>query len=269
MLLLCIYFKLCFGAAVSVHINEIFPRAHDSPEWLELYNGSDAPINVKGWHYGKNDDSVVVSLSDQMILSRGFLVLTKDIAAFSSVYPDVQNVIQLPHWYTLDNYHDTIVLWDASAVARDTAAWDSKWFSSWTTQDLSRVTMTLSGMDKRSWVLSDNPSPGKQNPETTWHAAAVSALEIGPVPFTPNNDGKDDYLVISLLLAPGASATVSIYGFDGKKYYEIANVLTPQILWNGNTSSGLKMPCGPFFVVAEVNNNGVKSIIRKKGVLWR
>ncbi len=258
-----------FAKSETVRINEIFPRAQNSPEWFELYNGSAAEVNVRGWHVGKNDDSSVVALTDMIIKPGGYLVCTKDIAAFSTVFPGVQNAVQLPHWYTLDNYHDTVVLWDANALPCDSVAWDSKWFSSWTTQSISRVSDAMNGMDKRSWVIAGNPSPGKQNPEKAWHGADIFTLDIGPIPFTPNGDGKDDYLSIDLALPAGATASISIYGFDGKKYYDIADALSPHILWNGNASSGAKMPCGPFFVVEEIDNNGAKSVLRKKGVLWR
>jgi hypothetical protein len=131
------------------------------------------------------------------------------------------------------------------------------------------VSFRASGLDRTAWVLSENPTPGDSNPEASWRAATSASLDIGPIPFTPNNDGKDDYLSIKLMLPPGATGSVAMYGFDGRKYYGIAPVVSPEVLWNGKTGSGAIVPNGPFFVIAEITNNGVKSVMRKKGVLWR
>jgi hypothetical protein len=254
----------------TVKINELFPRATAScPEWIELFNTGNAAVNLKGWFIGHPGDSSVISAGDLMVGPGGFCVLTRDSAQFFSAIPSTHRVVQLQHWHSLDNYHDTICLWDAGGTVSDQAGWNYQWYSAWANQSLSRVSLRASGLDRAAWVLSENPTPGDSNPEVFWHAAASASLDIGPIPFTPNNDGKDDYLSIKLVLPPGATGSVAIYGFDGRKYYEIVPVVSPEVLWNGKTGSGAAVPNGPFFVIAEIDNNGAKSAIRKKGVLWR
>ena len=254
----------------AVKINEIFPRATVScPEWIELFNTGTASVNLRGWYIGRHGDSSLISAGDAMVPGNGFLIVTKDTVQFAAAYPGTRSV-QPQHWHALDNYHDTLVLWDAGGIISDSAGWDYRWFGAWTNQSLSRVSFNMSGFDRAAWALAENPTPGQPNPEVVWHSAAAPSLDIGPIPFTPNNDGKDDYLSIKLILPPGATGSIAIYGFDGRKYYDVAPVVSPEILWNGRTASGAMVPCGPFFVVAEAFcNNGGKSVIRKKGVLWR
>lgn len=255
----------------TVRINEIFPRATaQCPEWLEMANPGNSPVSLQGWYVGRPGDSSLISAGNPVIVAGGFLIITKDSTQFESAFPAVRGAVQPQHWHSLDNYHDTLLLWDARGVVRDSVGWDYRWFTSWTTQSLSRVSMKVAGYDKTAWVLSPNPTPGQPNPEVAWRTATAASLDISPIPFSPNNDGKDDYLSIKIMLPPGATGSIAIYGFDGKKYYEVAAVVSPEILWNGRTGNGSIVPCGPFFVIVETfGNNGTTQTIRKKGVLWR
>jgi hypothetical protein len=255
----------------AVKINEIFPRATAScPEWFELFNTGTAAANLRGWSAGRPGDSSMISAGDVIVSPGGFCIVTRDTVQFDSAFPAAGRAIEPQHWHALDNYHDTLMLWDISGAVSDSAGWNYQWFPGWINQSLSRVSTTASGFDRSAWALSQNPSPGDSNPEVSWRASASATLDISPIPFTPNNDGKDDYLSIRLKLPPGATGSVAVYGFNGRKYYEIATVVSPEILWNGKTASGALVPCGPFFVIAETTNmNGAKSVIREKGILWR
>jgi hypothetical protein len=277
--------KLAFAAAVAlwlffrtvdaqaptsaIRINEIFPRAQtDCPEWLELANRSSASVNIKNWKYGHLDDSCLITASDFFVPANGFVVLAKDKALFSVKYPATLLVIQPVRWRALDNYYDTVYVWDSSGVLCESAGWDYHWVPSWTDQSLARVSLMISGLLPEAWVVASKASPGQPNSEAAPRASDAS-LDIGPIPFTPNNDGKDDYLSIKVNPPAGASVNVSIYGFDGRKYFDVPQPFSPQFLWNGIAAGGRAAPAGPFFVVAEISNNGNKQVIRKKGILWR
>jgi hypothetical protein len=266
----CAVFSVAGQADTSVKITELFPRATaQCPEWLELTNTGTAAISLQGWYIGRPGDSSLVTPGNVVIPANGFLVLAKDSVQFETAFPAIRGAIQPQHWHSLDNYHDTLMLWNAGGIRSDSVGWDYRWFGAWTNQSLSRVSMSVSGYDRAAWVLSENPTPGQSNPEVTWHTAAAASLDIGPIPFSPNSDGKDDYLSIRLTLPPGTTGGIALYGFDGRKYYEVTPVVSPEILWNGRSGNGVAVPCGPFFVVAEVKNGGHTQMIRKKGVLWR
>ncbi|HUI91197.1 MAG TPA: hypothetical protein VLX68_03015 [Chitinivibrionales bacterium] len=253
----------------AIKINEIFPRAQtDCPEWLELANTSGVSINIKNWKYGHLDDSCLITATDFFVPANGFVVLTKDMTLFSAKYPATVSVIQPVRWRALDNYHDTLYVWDSSGVLCESAGWDSHWFDSWTDQSLARVSLTVSGLLPEAWVVASKASPGQPNSDAMWRASGAQ-LDIGPIPFTPNNDGKDDFLSIQLSLPAAATAVVSIYGFDGRKYLDLPTPPSRQFLWNGIAAGGRPAPAGPFFVVAEISENGNKHMIRKKGILWR
>jgi hypothetical protein len=253
----------------SIRINEIFPRAQtDCPEWFELANISSLPVNLKNWKYGDQDDSCGITNLDLELPANGFAVLTKDKPLFLTRYPACPMVIQPLRWHALDNYHDTMYVWDSSGVLQEGAGWDYRWFDSWTDQSLARVSFVKSGLASDAWVVSVRASPGQPNAEAAWRGNGA-ALDIGPVPFTPNGDGTDDFLSIRISVPASASALVSIYGFDGRKYLDLPHPLSQQFLWNGIIAGGMAAPAGPFFVIAEISGNGSRQVIRKKGILWR
>jgi hypothetical protein len=101
-----------------------------------------------------------------------------------------------------------------------------------------------------------------------WRAVSQPSLSIGPTPFTPDGDGRDDKLLISLLLPAETTVRLSIIGANGMTLYTFPTIAEKQY-WTGNTSSGHPAPIGPFYVIAEYIKNGNKSIIRNRGVLWR
>jgi hypothetical protein len=72
-----------------------------------------------------------------------------------------------------------------------------------------------------------------------------------------------------LTLPPTYSATISIYGFNGKKYLDLPVMPLPRFTWDGKTTGGAPAAVGPFFVVATFKNGSTTTIIRKKGILWR
>jgi|WetSurMetagenome_2_1015567.scaffolds.fasta_scaffold00022_8 hypothetical protein len=268
----CLVAVAAFGQDDSgIRVSELFPRqAADCPEWIELANTSGSAVNLQNWKYGNADDTCLITAADFSIPAGGYAVLTKDKTLFSSKYPAVSLVLQPVRWKSMDNYHDTLFFRDSTGFARECAGWDSRWFASWSNQSLARVSFQADGCTNEAWVAAAIPSPGQPNPDAR-HRAGVASLDIGPIPFTPNNDGKDDYLSIRISFPAAASAAVGVYGFDGRKYLDLPQPPPPsyQYLWNGALASGGAAPAGPFFVVAEITSGGTKQVLRKKGALWR
>jgi len=253
-----------------VKINEVFPRANaGEPEWLELVNVSQMTINLKNWFFGNSEDTAVMASRDLFLEPGGYLVLTGNAGLFCSRYPAKNRLVVPPDWHSLDNYNDTLCLWDAGRNLKERVSWQSGWFSGWTNDALERVSLSTTGMDAASWVLTASPTPGQPNGAVSWRAGAKPQLDAGPLPFTPNSDGRDDLLSIFIDLPAGYSARVSIYGFSGKKLRSFAGPLSHQIYWDGKLDNGSPAPTGPFFVVMEASSSQGTMTLRKKGVLWR
>ena len=256
----------------SLMINELFPRATTSiPEWFELINRTTATIDIRGWYFGNAEDKRVLSERSNTILPGEYLIVTADSALFLSAHPSCRRICVPPSWHTLDNYHDTLIVSTASQIPVDTAAWNSSWFDVWDRGSLEKVSIEASGIARSSWARSERSSPGQPNVALSIYSQSAIRLEAGPIPFTPNNDNVNDLCIISVICPPTYSTAVSIWGFDGTKYCDLAMPPTQQLFWNGKRADGSNAPVGPFFVVVQLTNkeDGGKKQLRQKGVLWR
>ncbi|MCI0496060.1 gliding motility-associated C-terminal domain-containing protein [candidate division KSB1 bacterium] len=85
---------------------------------------------------------------------------------------------------------------------------------------------------------------------------------IQPNPFTPNEDGFNDYVWFNfpeLLTEPGS---ISIFNFRGKKIIEISD----DNRWFGKDENGKEQPAGVYLYVVKINgkiiNNGTVALVR-------
>ncbi len=255
-----------------IKINEIFPRATAAvPEWIELINVSAMPVNLKNWRYGTPEGSDnIITTTDYTLEPGHFCVITKSAEEFSIVYSVGINFIQPISWQSLDNYRDTLVLISTLEEAPcESIYYDYDWFDSWDYQSVARISVGKSGLEESAWTLAQKPTPGLPNPEVNWQSQKKADLHIGPIPFTPNHDGKNDSLSIRIILPASQKMSITIYGFNGRKLYDLPVTTQETFTWNGRTSDGRHAPVGPFFVVATVTKGNTETLIRKKGILWR
>jgi hypothetical protein len=257
-------------AAPAIQITEIFPRATSGiPEWFEINNTSLNPIDLRNWKFGAVSDTGIICTTSVRLDPGDFLVVTRDTLQFKNYSPAIKQVVQALHWHTLDNYNDTLMLLDSSNALVDMAIYHSSSFTNWTNQSLERLDTAAVSTAGGVWILADQPSPGQPNPAVAWHAAGQPGIEIGPIPFSPNNDGKDDFLAINVQLPMDATLELSIYGFSGVRYCSFAGAPRKQYLWDGRCDNNTNAPVGPFFVIARIKSSSGTQIIRKGGVLWR
>lgn len=255
----------------AIRITEVFPRATaDEPEWFEVANVSSMSINLKGWRFGTGEDSLVFSDADLLVRPAEFRVIARDRALFLRRYPLPAGLVTAPSsWVALDNYDDTLRLWNGRGNLQESVCWHNEWFVSWKAGSLERVSTDRSGLDKNAWAVAVNPSPGMPNGSVTWRSATRASVEIGPVPFSPNGDGSDDYLAVTLSLPALATASIAIYGFDGRKIRDLPGPAQQTCRWDGRSDDGRPALPGPFFVVVRIQDDRGVHTIRKKGVLWR
>ncbi len=254
----------------AIIISEVAPRAPvGGTEWFELNNTSTITINLRQWAFGKPHSPMELTSADLMVPPGGFIIAARDTAAFKSLYPACPALLQPESWASLDNYRDTLWLWHSSGLFHEGVAWDYAWFAGWETQSLERVFANGQGDAKGSWAMAPQPSPGQPNHTVTWRAVPNANLKIGPVPFTPNGDGINDFLAIHLTLPAGRGAELSIIGFDGIEYKKYTPPPQEFYLWDGRMKDGTRAPTGPFYIAVRVTGKNGITYIRKKGILWR
>jgi hypothetical protein len=255
-----------------VKINEVFPRAADAvPEWFELVNLSSIPVNLKNWRYGTPESAdQTLTRTDRVLLPGHLCVVTRSAADFSAAYPYGVMILQPAAWQSLDNYRDTLFLFNPlDPLPCDTACYDNDWFDSWQNQSVTRVSTASGGLARKTWTLSRTPSPGLPNTAAVAQTAEVASLDIGPIPFTPDGDGKNDSLSIRVFAPADRQVSITIYGFDGTIIRQWHGADNRTVTWNGRTVNGKHAPAGPFFVVAAIRGADRQKQIRAKGILWR
>ena len=81
----------------TIVINEInyhSPDDHNSGDWVELHNPTDASMDMGNWIFKDEDDGHIFSIPDATILDSGdFLVLSEDTASFTAMFPDVNQFV--------------------------------------------------------------------------------------------------------------------------------------------------------------------------------
>ncbi len=253
----------------QVRITEVFPKATSSePEWFEITNSGSIPVNLKNWRFGNGEDTVMLTGSDFRIHAGGYAVVTKTGSSLSNRYKGVDNPIVPSVWPPLNNSSDTLMLFDASGMLRETVCWDARWFENWPYLSLERND-NGDGCSPLAWSVAARSTPGQPNSSLYWRSTETPSLDVGPIPFTPDGDGRDDRLAIRLLLPADASVALKIYGFDGRIIKQFSGLPQEICYWDGRSDSGAPAPPGPFFVVAEVRQGKRLLRIRKKGILWR
>jgi hypothetical protein len=84
----------CNDPIIISEINYKSASFSDAGDWVELYNATSAPINISGWHFKDELDSDnYIIPTGTMIPAKGYLVLASNINKFSSIYPQVKNVL--------------------------------------------------------------------------------------------------------------------------------------------------------------------------------
>ena len=81
--------------AGSIVINEINYNSapdFDPEDWVEIYNSSNAQIDLTGWYFKDDDDAHIFYLPNgTLIQPNDYILLCKDTTAFKTLFPNVQN----------------------------------------------------------------------------------------------------------------------------------------------------------------------------------
>lgn len=102
----------------------------------------------------------------------------------------------------------------------------------------------------------------------------IGGLALSPRIFTPNNDGKDDYLQIDYRLPEsGGLLTISVFDSRGKLLHNICkkepcSVDKGTLYWNGE-AGGRKVPSGMYIVYLEYQYHAKATKAKKTAVLAR
>ncbi len=142
----------------DIVINEImYAPSGGEPEWVELFNRSSAPINIKKWTLSDEVATAVITNQDVIVQPNDFVVLSKDSSIFNfhTNIPSQVIVFSLP---ILNNTGDAVVLKDSLGIIIDSLYYLSSWGGRSGGRSLERISTEQPGTNQNNWGTSVNPA---------------------------------------------------------------------------------------------------------------
>jgi hypothetical protein len=276
----------------DVIINEILTNPVSGGErFVEVFNRSQKVIDLKEVQLGSMDTvtntvdkPADISESEFLFFPAQYLVLTKNPADIQARYfsPNPEAFLQLSSMITLPDDDGEVALIrknDGIFIDRVRYSKDMQ-FPLLNYRDgvsLERIDPMVSSSEKTNWhSASENcgfATPGYRNSQFMELNAAKEWVTIAKTVFSPDDDGKDDFL--SLVLNPGSpgySASVVVFDGHGRKVRTLANNLlisTAEVInWNGLDDLHQRADVGIYLVYIEfLNPDGGKKVAKKAIVL--
>ncbi|MBN1970489.1 MAG: lamin tail domain-containing protein [Candidatus Delongbacteria bacterium] len=229
----------------------------DSCEWIEILNMSEK-INIKNLLIG--DKSSTFTIEQDIILDHGeYFVISEDSSIFENYWFIDKIIISNKLPPISDKDHLLIAQFNNQIV--DSLAFDNNWVDD-DGHSIELINPELENDNLRSWTKSvDKGTPGKINSVYTEYNNDVDGnkFEIEYKVVSPNNDGKNDFLVINYNFnEPFIYLTMFVFNIKGQKILELAkNEYSPSkntYIWNCEKGTK-RLKTGAYIIYAEVKTN--------------
>lgn len=261
----------------DIIINEIlYHPLNEGEEYIELYNRSEKILDLKELEFCliKNKfphppDTTCVNISNEsaLIFPGMYLVLSRSpekvLSQYYSENPD--NFITVAGLPRLLDDGGIIALKNQDANTIDKVEYDEKMHYSLLNYTegvaLEKTHYDLPGFDKANWMSASFASgfgtPAYENSQFSEYSNTFSQITISPHTFTPNNDGRDDFLKIEYQLEKaGYTANVIIFNSEGVQIKQIVKneLLGTQgfFVWKGLNENSEPVPRGIYIIYIEL-----------------
>ena len=259
----------------SIAINEImYDPLPANSEFIEFFNRSTDTLDLQGWKVmdtpSNSGGRTSVALGDKPLPlpPSAFLVVGADSALLRQ-FPDLVNprscnVLIMNKDLSLNNTGDDVILFDITNNTIDSVRYSPSWQNqnldvSTSGKSLERINPSLAGNDRRNWSTSIDPSgstPGRRNSIYTPAIPSTTKIKLSPNPFSPDNDGYEDFLAISYSL-PSPTSMIRVRCFDvaGRLVRLLANnepaAATGTVLWDGLDDRHQRVSIGMYIILFE------------------
>lgn len=256
----------------DIVINEVmFDPNEDNSEFIEFLNLSNDSVNVGGWEIvDENGNNYRLSQIPLMVPNNSFFLLAADSLVIikygldESVLKTIVGVSSLG----LVNTGELILLKDVKGNIIDSVWYSDKWhndnFGSTKNISLERINPNLGANDPSNWSSSVNSigaTPGNQNSIYTVNPNIESNISISPNPFSPDNDGFEDFTIINYKLTQATSQVrIKIFDNKGRLVRTLANNQASgssgSVIFDGLDEDGQTLRIGIYIIFLEAINEG-------------
>lgn len=262
----------------SVVINEfMYNPAEGNCEFIELLNISDSIVNIGGWQHTDDEGNVnLVSDINYNLEPGNYFIAAADSSIFLN-YPDLiadQVSILNKADMGLPNSGESIILKDIFGNVVDSLFYSDKWHNRNIKENknlsLERISPIISSYDPTNWSTCVNgigATPGLKNSVYTPYHTAESKISISPNPFSPDNDGFEDFTIITYnLKSPVNQLRIKIFDDRGRKVRTLTNNLASgasgSIIFDGLDDEGNPLKIGMYIIFVETvgqNSNVIEN----------
>jgi hypothetical protein len=271
----------------QIIINEImYDPDTDNSEFVEFQNVSGGEVNIGGWRiedengnfFRLSDTSFVLPADHYFVLAADSSAILK-YALHDFAYQTIIGASSLG----LINSGELILLKDVKGNIIDSVWYSDKWhnknFTSTKNLSLERINPQYNGNDPLNWSSSVNPAgatPGNLNSIYTQNISGSTEIFVHPNPFSPDNDGFEDFAIINFKLTqPVAQVRIKIFDSTGR----LVRILTGNqpsgsegsIIFDGKDDGGNSLRIGIYIIYLEAfnNNSGITESLKTVVVIAR
>ena len=254
----------------DLRITEIlFDPFSGGTDFIELYNDSDKFLNLEGLVIENIDKDESKTIPQEVLLLPGeYICFTEDkdflIATYPNASPERIIEIDLPSWNNEDGNAsishpsasvDFIDQFDYREDLHFALIDDTEGVS------LERISISIDTQLDDNWHSASSASgfatPGSANSNAVVSSNSEDELSLTTKLFSPNDDGKDDFLIINFNLDKvGFVANIKIFDDEGFERKQLtSNSLlgrTGFVTWDGTNEEGNISEIGMYIVVAEL-----------------
>ncbi|MEN8192344.1 MAG: lamin tail domain-containing protein [Bacteroidota bacterium] len=272
----------------DLKINEImFDPYSNNSEFIEFYNTTDSHIDIGGWSLiDESDNHFELSNTFFDVASDNFFVIAADSIFFSS-YPELKNnssiKISNSGDLSLSNEEEVIIIIDHWGNTIDSVRYNSDWHNKninlLKNKSLERINPQLSGNAISNWSTSVDPigaTPAKKNSIYTVGELSEAKLSFSPNPFSPDNDGYEDFTIINYNLSKEtAQIRIKIFDDKGRIVRTLVNnkasASTGSEIFDGLDEKGNPLKIGMYIVYIEASNSisGIIDVLKDVLVVAR
>jgi hypothetical protein len=232
---------------------------------------SDDSVNVGGWEVvDENGNNYRLSQIPLLVPGNSFFLLAADSLVLSkygldeAVFKTVLGVSSLG----LVNTGELILLKDVKGNVIDSVWYSEKWhndnFGSTKNISLERINPNLGANDPGNWsssVEGIGGTPGNQNSIYTVNPNIESNISVSPNPFSPDNDGFEDFTIINYKLTQATSQVrIKIFDNKGRLVRSLANNQASgssgSIIFDGIGDDAQTLRIGIYIIFLEAINEG-------------
>ncbi len=270
----------------GIVINEImYDPLSDKSEWIELYNATGQSFNLKGWKYKEVSSSVSLSSIDLYFNPGDYFILAHDSTVFETFEflksPKSNQIVKISTGISLNNTGESITITDSLNNVIDAVFYDPAWNNPELPDtkgiSLERLNPSLKSNDRSNWSSCADlkgGTPGLKNSIFTENKISSSDVMISPNPFSPDNDGHEDFTLIKYRLNVSyGQMRVKIFDIKGRQVRELANNQVTgsegTIIFNGLGNDNEKLRIGIYILLIEAidERGGTLETVKKPLVI--